>query len=617
MAFIAAKGITQLGIDDSKLQRGIGRVGASLRGLQGRMKSVSRASRNFLLLGAAAVGGLVKLAADQEKAERELTAALEKTGEATRTNIERLKEFASAIQTATVFGDEAILSLSALGLNMGITTDKIQAAVKASIGLAAAFKIQLQGAMILVAKAAAGDTATLSKYGIKLDATQSKQAQFNQLLKIGADNFQLATAGAGTLSFELVQLKNAIFDVGEDLGFSFLPSLTKLIIEMKGVVPVVAKWVKENQALIFGAAKAAGGLAALAFLVSTVTVALIAFGLAAQGALLVLAGIAAVPLGALAAIAAALAAIALSLANITAFEDAIDDIISKLGDNSFRLNVLTERRRELTKEIAATEKETGENQDDLLANLSSTVRLLELQKEQLEVGLARLKETKNEWVENGGAIAEVDSRIGRARDRVNEVNAALEKEKGLLELITVELAAGAIAAERRKKIAEVQESIQKRIAKVRQAALREEGTFESKRLLLLEKEREKLEEINKLQRDAVKDLGTPLTAVFNELRQKTSELFQARLTRIVPDIEARPSFRPEFVAVEDLFRRLSTAGVQRGETEKQVNRRLLEQTLKLERETRDAVRQTARILEERLPGPGEASLQLAVVSGPP
>lgn len=136
-----------------------------------------------------------------------------------------LQQLASDLQKTTTYGDELTMGVMAQGLNMGLAADKIGDATQAAMGLAAAYNIDLNTAMQLVAKANAGQTGTLSRYGIVLDQTKSKQEQFAELLKKGKDFMPLAEAD--TLSAKLTQLQNAWGDLTEVVG--------QFIVELFGV----------------------------------------------------------------------------------------------------------------------------------------------------------------------------------------------------------------------------------------------------------------------------------------------------------------------------------------------------------------------------------------------
>jgi len=180
-------------------------------------------------VGIAALAGAAALAVreftKQEDAERSLTAALQNQGQATEDNIRRIQEYASELQKATTIGDEAAVEIMSMGLNMGIQASRIEEATTAAVGLSRAYKIELRAAMLLVARASQGQTQMLTRYGIILDSAMSPQERFNALLKIGAANFGLAEAEAGTMSGRLAQARNSFGDLLETFGGAIVRGL--------------------------------------------------------------------------------------------------------------------------------------------------------------------------------------------------------------------------------------------------------------------------------------------------------------------------------------------------------------------------------------------------------
>jgi len=179
----------------------------------------------LVAFGAASVMGFSK----QEDAVNDFRAAVGGSGPAVDKLTESALKYASAVQKATVYGDEQILSVMALGKNMGISTDQLESATTAAVGLAAAYKVDINTAMQLVAKASQGQTGALSRYGIVLDQTLTKEEQFAQLLEIGAGKFGLAEAATKTFSGQLAQLKNNLGDFMELIGAQIVPMLIPLV----------------------------------------------------------------------------------------------------------------------------------------------------------------------------------------------------------------------------------------------------------------------------------------------------------------------------------------------------------------------------------------------------
>ena len=157
----------------------------------------------------------------QENAVNGLERALDRIGKAGYA--QKFQALATSMQRMTTFGDEATLQAITLGVNMGIAAEKMEDATKAAMGLAAGYNLDLTTAMQLVAKAANGNTGRLAMYGIQVDQAKSKQEQFNEVLQIGNEKFDLAKAE--TYGQRLTQLGNAWVDLKEEVG-EFLLALS-------------------------------------------------------------------------------------------------------------------------------------------------------------------------------------------------------------------------------------------------------------------------------------------------------------------------------------------------------------------------------------------------------
>ena len=160
----------------------------------------------------------------QEQAVLGLRDALALLGPVTNEQIADYKKWAAEMQKATVYGDEQVLELAAMGAAMGkLSGDTLKDATVSAIGLSKAYGIELVGAMRLVARAAVGDTATLKRYGITLGEGLSSQEKFVNLMAIGAKNFKLAEGEARTYTGTVEQMKNALGDVKEAIGLGLMP----------------------------------------------------------------------------------------------------------------------------------------------------------------------------------------------------------------------------------------------------------------------------------------------------------------------------------------------------------------------------------------------------------
>ena len=193
------------------------------------------------IVGAIGVAGIIRLgktflgaAGRQEAAVESLRAALERAGETSRGAVKDFEEFAAGIQKITVIGDEAVLELAAMGASMAkLTGQELKDATVAAIGLSRVFRLEVVAAMRLVARAAAGDTGSLSRYGITLDATLSKQEKFNEVLRIGKEGFVLAEKEVDTFNGTMMTAGNTFSDVGEQLGRVLQPHIVNVTKALK------------------------------------------------------------------------------------------------------------------------------------------------------------------------------------------------------------------------------------------------------------------------------------------------------------------------------------------------------------------------------------------------
>ncbi len=227
------------------LKTGMAKARAIIK--RGMASMAKWAKRGAVALGvglAAAMVWATKKAIVQEDAEIALTAALRAAGDATQENTDRLKKYAAELQKTTIYGDEEIITQMAYAKNLGVTTDKLEEAAKAAIGLAATYKLELATAMMLVGRASQGQTQMLTRYGIVLREGLTDQQKFNKVLQIGADGFALAEEAATTSGGKLTRIWNRIGDVAESVGKkimgALLPALEIVVLRME-------QWVDENE----------------------------------------------------------------------------------------------------------------------------------------------------------------------------------------------------------------------------------------------------------------------------------------------------------------------------------------------------------------------------------
>jgi hypothetical protein len=147
---------------------GAGKAKQEIGGLNGAIskmgKAVGIASAAYfgargLISGFSSV---IRLAGEQEQAEKKLEVALGKTSTA-------LLNHASALQKMTAFGDEAIIGVQSSLAAFIKDEEQIKKATEATLDMAVAMGMDLKAAGDLVAKTLGSSTNAMSRYGIQVE----------------------------------------------------------------------------------------------------------------------------------------------------------------------------------------------------------------------------------------------------------------------------------------------------------------------------------------------------------------------------------------------------------------------------------------------------------------
>lgn len=192
---------------------------------------------------------VTKAAMEQENADVRLAAALASIGENTAENREHLARFIGQLEDITGVSDEAIQSAVALLAQLGeLSGEGLENATQAALDLSAALGMDLQSAATLVAKAAQGNTAALSRYGIVLDEAIPKTERGAAALKLLEQRFGGAAEAAGTtLEKALSRIANSFDNLEQAIG--------KTVVEneaFRALLAIVNDLLKQSQGWVEG-----------------------------------------------------------------------------------------------------------------------------------------------------------------------------------------------------------------------------------------------------------------------------------------------------------------------------------------------------------------------------
>lgn len=163
----------------------------------------------------------IRAAQEQEDAINQLNSALQISGKFSEQASRDLQNYASSLQQVTRFGDETILRTQGLIQSLGnLSKNQLKEATRATLDLAAALKIDLNTAALLVGKAAAGEVGTFSRYGLSIKKAEDNTKTFaNALTAIQQKFGGAAQKDVLTFSGATQQLSNTFGDLLEEVGF--------------------------------------------------------------------------------------------------------------------------------------------------------------------------------------------------------------------------------------------------------------------------------------------------------------------------------------------------------------------------------------------------------------
>ncbi len=203
-------------------------------------KTVASMAKLAIGVGAAvvAVRGAIKITKElvaaygiQETAETKLRAAIRASGKEASISADTLFDYASELQGVTTYGDEATISALAMLQQLGDLNEKgLKQTIPLVQDFAAAMGVDLETAASLVGKTLGSSTNALSRYGLEVDMTGTKQEKLTNLTEAMREKFggmarELAQTGTGALA----QFNNALGDIKEEGGKAILDIMAPML----------------------------------------------------------------------------------------------------------------------------------------------------------------------------------------------------------------------------------------------------------------------------------------------------------------------------------------------------------------------------------------------------
>lgn len=474
--------------------------------LEFSIKNLAKAalSAGAAVMGAMSIGTVIRRAVDEisgaQAAMAQVEAAIASTGGAAGVTKEQISEMASRFQQVTTFGDDAVVSMSAVLLTFTkIGSETFPRASQAILDLSARMGTDLQSSAVQVGKALndpiQGITA-LSRVGVSFTEQQKEvikhlvetgrvaEAQAVILKELETEFGGSAEAARKTLGGALQALQETIGNVYESIGEGLAPALQQLTEEANTFLATngeLARQVGEllGKALIF-AAESAKFLAEHIELITAAIVAYAAYqavflfvqladaikkAVAAMAALNVT--MAANPIGAIAAL------IGLAAGALTYFALSSD----KATEATERQNSVLDENRRLLQEVASLQgRVTSNNVDQLRGNLLN----LEGEYQKLQAEQRELFEDKPDykglWDNLTGAVDRYGKKQQEIFEREGKLSWAINNTKEQLALAEAQVKKNAEEEAKRQKMLDELAKSTGKLTGEQKKAIKEEDT---------------------------------------------------------------------------------------------------------------------------------------------
>ena len=220
-------------IDNSGLDKGLKETESKIKKTSDILKS-GFAKSAVVVAGVTAAVTAAKKAVDdlteayktQIKAETQLESAAKNNPYLTTESVQRLKDYASQLQSISTTGDEELIPYMGRLASMGRTESEIMEIMAVSLDVAASGTMSLESAMMNLAKTFGGYAGELGEVNPKIKALTQEQLRNGEAVRVMKEQYAGIAEEVAKSTGSAEQLNNAIGDLKEELGAPFEKALT-------------------------------------------------------------------------------------------------------------------------------------------------------------------------------------------------------------------------------------------------------------------------------------------------------------------------------------------------------------------------------------------------------
>ena len=209
-------GIKTMQTQAASFDNTVKQIGRTLMGVFGAVSVVATIKKSISLWG------------EQETAMMKLSIAAQRFSKDANKTYKDITNLASNLQKLTGIGNETTQELGALGLNLGISADRIVEATEAATLLSMVVGVDAQTAMRGFTQTLQGQVGVLSRYIPEISTLTEEQLRNGEAIDLINRKYgDLANQLSGTTQVAMARFKAALGDVGEVLGKTFNPLIQK------------------------------------------------------------------------------------------------------------------------------------------------------------------------------------------------------------------------------------------------------------------------------------------------------------------------------------------------------------------------------------------------------
>jgi len=209
-------GIKTMQTQAASFDNTVKQIGRTLMGVFGAVSVVATIKKSISLWG------------EQETAMMKLSIAAQRFSKDANKTYKDITNLASNLQKLTGIGNETTQELGALGLNLGISADRIVEATEAATLLSMVVGVDAQTAMRGFTQTLQGQVGVLSRYIPEISTLTEEQLRNGEAIDLINRKYgDLASQLSGTSQVAMARFKAALGDIGEVLGKTFAPLIAK------------------------------------------------------------------------------------------------------------------------------------------------------------------------------------------------------------------------------------------------------------------------------------------------------------------------------------------------------------------------------------------------------